>query len=85
MAEYITVTETPSLNIDIFENSTNVNVQDVGGVSISVDNGVREQNLVTGDFTDDQLDGLLVGPGIIIQTGLGPNGDDFTLWIEDGK
>lgn len=23
--------------------------------------------------------------GLWVQTGLGPNGDDFTFWIEDGK
>lgn len=24
-------------------------------------------------------------PGMWLQTGLGPNGDDFTMWIEDGS
>lgn len=37
-----------------------------------------------GNVVVSSVDPNLTGPGLWVQTGMGPDGDEFTFWIEDG-
>ena len=70
--------------VQVINDVTTTSVTQRDGSIISIENGVTNQNLWVGQFTQQQMDTLISGPGLIIQTGLGIDGTGFTFWIDDG-
>lgn len=68
-------------NIDIIVDATVVEIlQDAPvQVEVALGNGVSQQNLWVGAVQPE-----FSAPGIWVETGLGDNTEDFTIWIEDG-
>ena len=65
--------------VDVVNDVTNVDVQSSGNVVVTVENGQTQQNLWVGPVQPE-----FSAPGIWVETGLG-DGEDFTIWIEDGS
>lgn len=54
-------------------------------VTVEVSTVARPQNVYVGNYTDAEIAAMqLSGPGMVIQTGLGPDGTGIDFWIEDG-
>jgi hypothetical protein len=49
-------------------------------IQVEVSGGFSQQNMWVGPVRPE-----FSAPGLWVETGLGANGDDFTIWIEDGS
>lgn len=82
MAETITVNAGGAPRVIVAQSPAVSTVTDARPGEIAVTGSPTPgANYLVGDYTPEEVEGT--GTSFLIQTGLGPNGDDFTIWIED--